>query len=388
MLMAALRDMQWRRRRFVIAILSTAIIFAMTLVLTGLANGFRVEAEQDRRFAGCRPVRRQGRRIRSVRRGDAVRTCGTAPSRARSRRGGGRSPRIRRRHGHARRFDAQRRHLRCAGERARHAGGLRGPPAVDPRRGRGIEHARPRDRRRGRNRFAHAAYRRHRGELHRAGQPAQRLPDHRGRPATRLRRRASGRVDRNSRHARAGSRRISRDRPQRRRRRSAAAAESGRELDHDRGDPALGRRSAGRRIGDLSVRARAAARLRGVQGDWRSHPQHRCRARDAGGHRGAARRSSSAPCCRWLLGPLFPMQVIVPGGGVRRACRSSPSSSGSSPARRDCIALFPSIPRSRSEVPEPWAISAFRTWWSSTPAARTPSARSTASTSTSPPAHW
>jgi putative ABC transport system permease protein len=46
MLMAALRDMQWRQRRFVIAILSTAIIFAMTLVLTGLANGFRVEAEK------------------------------------------------------------------------------------------------------------------------------------------------------------------------------------------------------------------------------------------------------------------------------------------------------------------------------------------------------
>jgi putative ABC transport system permease protein len=46
MLFAAVRDMQWRKRRFVIAILSTAIIFAMTLVLTGLANGFRVEAER------------------------------------------------------------------------------------------------------------------------------------------------------------------------------------------------------------------------------------------------------------------------------------------------------------------------------------------------------
>ena len=46
MLIAALRDMQWRRRRFVIAILSTSIIFAMTLVLTGLANGFRVEADK------------------------------------------------------------------------------------------------------------------------------------------------------------------------------------------------------------------------------------------------------------------------------------------------------------------------------------------------------
>ncbi|HUO36501.1 MAG TPA: ABC transporter permease [Mycobacterium sp.] len=46
MLFAALRDMQWRRRRFVIAIVSTGLVFAMTLVLTGLANGFRVEAER------------------------------------------------------------------------------------------------------------------------------------------------------------------------------------------------------------------------------------------------------------------------------------------------------------------------------------------------------
>jgi putative ABC transport system permease protein len=46
MLIAALRDMQWRKRRFVIAILSTAIIFGMTLVLTGLANGFRAEARR------------------------------------------------------------------------------------------------------------------------------------------------------------------------------------------------------------------------------------------------------------------------------------------------------------------------------------------------------
>jgi putative ABC transport system permease protein len=46
MLTAALRDMQWRRRRLVIAIVSTGLIFAMTLVLTGLANGFRVEAQR------------------------------------------------------------------------------------------------------------------------------------------------------------------------------------------------------------------------------------------------------------------------------------------------------------------------------------------------------
>jgi putative ABC transport system permease protein len=46
MLLAALRDMQWRSRRLVIAIISTGLVFAMTLVLTGLANGFRVEAER------------------------------------------------------------------------------------------------------------------------------------------------------------------------------------------------------------------------------------------------------------------------------------------------------------------------------------------------------
>jgi putative ABC transport system permease protein len=46
MLSAALRDMQWRRRRLVIAIISTGLVFAMTLVLTGLANGFRVEAQR------------------------------------------------------------------------------------------------------------------------------------------------------------------------------------------------------------------------------------------------------------------------------------------------------------------------------------------------------
>ncbi len=47
MLFAALRDMQWRRRRLVIAIISTGLIFAVTLVLIGLSNGFRVEAERS-----------------------------------------------------------------------------------------------------------------------------------------------------------------------------------------------------------------------------------------------------------------------------------------------------------------------------------------------------
>src|SRR6201995_3950108 len=46
MLFAAMRDMQWRRRRLVIAIISTGLVFAMTLIMIGLANGFRVEAER------------------------------------------------------------------------------------------------------------------------------------------------------------------------------------------------------------------------------------------------------------------------------------------------------------------------------------------------------
>lgn len=44
MLRITLRDLQWRRRRFVIAIIGTSLVFAMTLVLTGLSNGFRAEA--------------------------------------------------------------------------------------------------------------------------------------------------------------------------------------------------------------------------------------------------------------------------------------------------------------------------------------------------------
>ena len=46
MLFTALRDMQWRNRRFVVAIVSTGLVFAVTLVLTGLANGFHWEAQR------------------------------------------------------------------------------------------------------------------------------------------------------------------------------------------------------------------------------------------------------------------------------------------------------------------------------------------------------
>ncbi|HEV7855102.1 MAG TPA: glutamine ABC transporter permease, partial [Mycobacterium sp.] len=37
MLRVTLRDLQWRRRRFVITIVGTSLVFAMTLLLTGLS---------------------------------------------------------------------------------------------------------------------------------------------------------------------------------------------------------------------------------------------------------------------------------------------------------------------------------------------------------------
>ncbi len=46
MVRSAFRDLQWRRRRVSIAILGTSLVFAITLLLTGLSNGFEVEAER------------------------------------------------------------------------------------------------------------------------------------------------------------------------------------------------------------------------------------------------------------------------------------------------------------------------------------------------------
>lgn len=40
MLLASLRDLQWRRRRYLIAAIGTALVFVTTLVLTGLSHGF------------------------------------------------------------------------------------------------------------------------------------------------------------------------------------------------------------------------------------------------------------------------------------------------------------------------------------------------------------
>jgi putative ABC transport system permease protein len=46
MLLAALRDLQWRRRRFVITIAGTALVFSMSLLMSGLSNAFTVEIDR------------------------------------------------------------------------------------------------------------------------------------------------------------------------------------------------------------------------------------------------------------------------------------------------------------------------------------------------------
>lgn len=45
MLKAAWRDLQWRRKRFAITIVGTALVFAMSLLMSGLSNSFVVEID-------------------------------------------------------------------------------------------------------------------------------------------------------------------------------------------------------------------------------------------------------------------------------------------------------------------------------------------------------
>ena len=46
MLLAALRDLQWRRKRFVVAVFGTSLVLAMSLLMTGLSNSFSVEVDR------------------------------------------------------------------------------------------------------------------------------------------------------------------------------------------------------------------------------------------------------------------------------------------------------------------------------------------------------
>ncbi len=45
MLLAAFRDLQWRKRRVAIAVIGTGLVLAMTMVLSGLSASFRAEAD-------------------------------------------------------------------------------------------------------------------------------------------------------------------------------------------------------------------------------------------------------------------------------------------------------------------------------------------------------
>jgi putative ABC transport system permease protein len=53
MLVAALRDLQWRRRRFLITVLGTALVFAMTLLLAGLSAAFDNEVDRTLTTSGA-----------------------------------------------------------------------------------------------------------------------------------------------------------------------------------------------------------------------------------------------------------------------------------------------------------------------------------------------
>ena len=48
---ATLRDLQWRRRRFLIAITGTALVFAMSLLMSGLSASFTLETDASARVA-------------------------------------------------------------------------------------------------------------------------------------------------------------------------------------------------------------------------------------------------------------------------------------------------------------------------------------------------
>lgn len=53
MLLAALRDLRWRRRRFIITVLGTALVFSMGLLMSGLSNAFTVEVNRTLRQSGA-----------------------------------------------------------------------------------------------------------------------------------------------------------------------------------------------------------------------------------------------------------------------------------------------------------------------------------------------
>ena len=66
MLRAALRDLQWRWKRFVIAMVGVALVFAMGLIMTGLSESFSLEVDRTLRGDRRRGVGRLRGRVRPV----------------------------------------------------------------------------------------------------------------------------------------------------------------------------------------------------------------------------------------------------------------------------------------------------------------------------------
>lgn len=54
MLLAAIRDLQWRRRRFAITVVGTSLVFALSLLMSGLSNAFFVEVDRTLDDQGAR----------------------------------------------------------------------------------------------------------------------------------------------------------------------------------------------------------------------------------------------------------------------------------------------------------------------------------------------
>ena len=162
-------------------------------------------------------------------------------------------------------------------------------------------------------------------------------------------------VDRDPRHAPAAPGRLPDRRSSSRCQRPDARGEGRGGCDHDRGCFAVDRGGVDRRVGCLPLRARAPARLCGVQSDWRACAVDPGGAGAAGGRRraargGAGRRSfrgcwhRCSRCSSWCL--------RVPTSRYRwwrlwSVCW---------PALPDSGARWPSIRRLRLEVPKRWAI--------------------------------
>src|SRR5947207_5603871 len=53
MLLIALRDLQWRRRRFLIGVIATGLVFALALLITGMGASFRNEVRRTVKAMGA-----------------------------------------------------------------------------------------------------------------------------------------------------------------------------------------------------------------------------------------------------------------------------------------------------------------------------------------------